>query len=255
MADASSQGGQSSPPRGWNALVHHITTHKIEFGLWLTRMATVFFTLAYYLPLFGNPYQSYYKALMANAATSALRLHQRMPRIQMTREFLAQIMLEDSAHYLFFSIIFLYGQPITVGLLPVVLFALLHAASYSLTLLDALGQNSWWGARMLISLVELQSRNILRMAAFTEIFLMPLVVILIFTGRANIITPFLYFRFLGLRYSSRRNPYSRTMFHELRLAVDEFAPRLPEAVRNMVYKAVNFISNLAPVTNYQQWAF
>ena len=34
---------------------------------------------------------------------------------------------------------------------------------------------SWWGARFLISLVELHSRNILRMVAFSEIFLMPLV--------------------------------------------------------------------------------
>ena len=44
------------------------------------------------------------------------------------------------------------------------------------------GQNSWWGARLLISLVELQSRNILRMVAFQEIFLLPLSVFMIFAG-------------------------------------------------------------------------
>ena len=47
--------------------------------------------------------------------------------------------MEDSAHYLFFSIIFIFAAPITLVLAPVVLFAVLHFASYSLTLLDMLG--------------------------------------------------------------------------------------------------------------------
>ena len=55
---------------------------------------------------------------------------------------------EDAAHYLIFSMLFLYAAPITLVLAPVFLFALLHFASYSLTLLDTLGQNSWWGARI-----------------------------------------------------------------------------------------------------------
>jgi hypothetical protein len=37
---------------------------------------------------------------MANAATSALRLHQRVPSVQLSRQFLAGLLLEDSAHYL-----------------------------------------------------------------------------------------------------------------------------------------------------------
>lgn len=74
--------------------------------------------------------------LLANAATSALRLHQRMPRLSFTREYLALLLVEDSCHYLFFSLVFLYVNPFILILLPVVLFAILHAASYSLTLLD-----------------------------------------------------------------------------------------------------------------------
>jgi len=221
------------------ALLAHVGAHKIECGLWATRVATVAFALAYFLPVFGNnPHDGYYKTLAASAATSALRLHQRLPRVQLNREFLAQLVAEDSAHYLFFALIFLFAQPVTVALLPVTLFATLHAASYSLTLLDCLGQTSWWGARMLISLVELQSRNILRMVAFSEIFLMPLMVVLIFTGRASLLSPFLYYRFLGFRYASRRNPYCRTMFHELRLAAEEAAssPRMPQALRSLVFR-------------------
>ena len=38
---------------------------------------------------------------------------------------------------------------------------------------------------MMISLVELQSRNILRMVAFQEIFLLPFSVLMIFAGTCN----------------------------------------------------------------------
>lgn len=74
--------------------------------------------------------------LLANAATSALRLQQRMPALQFSREYLAALLVEDSCHYLFFSVIYLYVSPFIMILLPVILFAILHAASYSLTLLD-----------------------------------------------------------------------------------------------------------------------
>lgn len=84
----------------------------------------------------SNATTAYNKVLLANAATSALRLHQRLPRISLTREFLAQLLVEDSCHYLFFSLTFLYVQPMVLILFPVVLFAVLHSASYSLTLLD-----------------------------------------------------------------------------------------------------------------------
>jgi len=240
----------SNPPqeRGWLVFKHHVLTHKIDLALWATRLATIIFSIGYILPIFGNPYNSYYKVLMANAATSALRLHQRLPQVQLSRQFLAQFLLEDAAHYLFFSLIFLYASPITLVLAPVFLFALLHFASYSLALLDTLGQNSWWGARMMISLVELQSRNILRMVAFNEMFLMPFCIMMIFTGKTTIITPFLYYRFLGLRYGSRRNPYCRTMFHELRLSLEAIScnSRCPGFVKTVLYKGIVFASNLAP---------
>jgi len=248
MADTQQQ--QQGRQRGLGAFKQHVLEHKIDCGLWATRLATIVFTLGYIIPVLGNPHQSYYKALMANAATSALRLHQRLPQVQLTREFFFQFLLEDSAHYLFYSIIFLYAAPITLALVPVVLFALLHSASYSLTLLDTLGQNSWWGARLLISFVEFQSMNILRMVAFNEIFLLPMVIFLIMSGRTSLVTPFLYYRFLGLRYSSRRNPYCRTMFHELRLALEHLAysNKCPNIAKTLIYKVIQLVGNMAPAT-------
>jgi hypothetical protein len=235
-----------------STLVSHISAHKIDFGLWCTRVLTLYFALIYLIPFIGNPYEAYYKALAAMGATSALRLHQRLPRISFTREFLSMLLAEDSAHYLFYCMIFMYSNTITVVLMPIGMFAALHAASYTLTMLDALGmgRGSTFGlAKALVSLVELQSRNILRAAAFSEIFLLPIVIVMIFMGRATLFTPFLYYRFLSLRYASRRNPYTRNMFHELRVAIEEAAssPRFPQGARNLLHKAINFISRMAPV--------
>ena len=61
----------------------------------------------------SNTVSMYQKSLLSNAATSALRLHQRLPNFQLNREFFALLLLEDSAHYLFYSLIFVYSHPIT----------------------------------------------------------------------------------------------------------------------------------------------
>lgn len=50
-----------------------------------------------------------------------------------------------------------------------------------LILFQTLGQNSWWGARLMISIVELQTSNILRFAALSEILLMPFAIISVFS--------------------------------------------------------------------------
>ena len=107
MAD--SQGDNTNRPRGFLVLKAHVLAHKVLFQmssyyvlilcpgcqidvlLWATRVATILFTVGYILPIFGNPYNSYYKALMASAATSALRLHQRLPQVQFNREFLGKL--------------------------------------------------------------------------------------------------------------------------------------------------------------------
>lgn len=53
------------------------------------------------------------RAMLANGIICALRLHQRIPEFKLTRHHFALVMSEDSGHYLMFSLIFLFGQPIT----------------------------------------------------------------------------------------------------------------------------------------------
>lgn len=135
MSDNSTDNGNQQP-RGIEAVKNHMLANKIETALWISRVLSVFFAIGYLLPIFSSSHSAFYKVLISNAATSALRLHQRLPQIQFTKEFLALLLIEDSCHYLFFSLIFLYVQPFILIIVPVLLFAVLHSASYSLKLLD-----------------------------------------------------------------------------------------------------------------------
>ncbi|KAJ8668708.1 hypothetical protein QAD02_010371 [Eretmocerus hayati] len=248
MADTASSADASTPTieKGWPALKQQVVQDKIKVAQWAIRVITILFTFVYLIPIFGNPYDAYYKVLLSCAATNVLRLHQRLPRISFTREFLSTLFLEDSFHYLIYTSIFQYTSPVTLVIVPVFLFALLHSASYSLTLLDCLGQNSWWGARLLISLVEFQSRNILRLCALCEIIVMPLTVILIFTGRTGFLTPVVYYQFLQLRLASRRNPFTRNVFIEITNSLGVLAtnPSVPDIFRRIINSIVDMMRKM-----------
>jgi len=232
----------------WKEFLQVVTTRKVDVAMWITRLMTIVFTFLYVVPIFGSSVNFYYKALLANAATSALRLHQRVTVVSLTRVFVTQLILEDSCHYLFYSLIFVYCNPITLAILPVMLFAILHFANFSLALLDGLGCNNMWIARLFISMAEFQTVNILRGAAGAEIFTMLFTIIYTLLGRASLLTPFLYYRFLTLRYSSRRNHYTRTMFHEIRLYMDQLSvsTKCPTILSRLINKTVNLVSRLAP---------
>lgn len=36
-----------------NRLIEHVKSNKIDCGLWLTRMLTIFFAIGYIIPIFG----------------------------------------------------------------------------------------------------------------------------------------------------------------------------------------------------------
>ncbi|KAI4482942.1 hypothetical protein M0802_013583 [Mischocyttarus mexicanus] len=251
MADTASSESTSRevPNKGWLVLKQFAIDNKIKTGLWLTRLLTMIFTISYIIPIFGNVYNIYYKALMSNAATSALRLHQRLPNVQFNREFLGMLLLEDSCHYLFYSIIFLYVPPVTIVLVPIFLFAMLHVCSFSLELLDCLGHNSWWPVRLAISLVEVQSYQVLRFCAISEIIILPFTVLLVFTGRVGILTPIIYYQFLKMRLASQRNSFTRNLFYEIRNLLSTVAkkPAMPDILRQMIQGFLSLTQQMVPV--------
>ncbi|XP_014681881.1 PREDICTED: transmembrane protein 33-like [Priapulus caudatus] len=243
-------GEQTQQNQGrWAAVKEKLSANMIDTVLWLTRLSTVVFCVGFVFPLYGVQASHYQKALISNAATSALRLHQHLPAFQFSREFFARLFIEDSCHYLFYSIIFMTSYPITMVLTPVLLFAILHSTRFSLQLLTLMGSGEAWVTRKLTTLVDANNqRNILRIVACSEIFVMLAIIFLMFTGRTSIILPFVYYRFLSLRYASQRNPYSRQMFYEFRVSIEVIVnkPACPQLIRTLAYKLIGVITRLAP---------
>ncbi|KAL3880647.1 hypothetical protein ACJMK2_032871 [Sinanodonta woodiana] len=260
MADSSEQAGSPSNGSGGserrnNTVLGFMLSNKVEAALWMTRVFTVLCCILFLLPIFGgNPFSYYQRALISNAATSALRLHQRLPNFHFSREFFGLLFMEDSCHYLFFSLIFMNSYPITMALVPVFLFAILHACNYTINILDVIGPNSMMFIRNLVNKLKAQQVSVLRFVACSEIFLMPALMFMMFSGRVSILLPVVYYRFLTLRYSSRRNPYNRTLFTELRVTVDYVCnkPQCPQLIRNICSKVIDLISRLAPQVPTQQ---
>ena len=69
-----------------------------------------------------------------------------------------------------------------------------------------------------------------------------------FSGKCGIFVPFMYYRFVCMRYQSRRNPYNRVMFHELRLIAEHYTsqPTCPTMLRNLTQRIIALVSRFAP---------
>ncbi|XP_053556850.1 transmembrane protein 33 [Bombina bombina] len=238
----------SSPPQG--GAMQYLLANKLDTAMWLSRWFTVYCSALFILPILGlhEAANFYQRALLANALTSALRLHQRLPNFQLSRAFLTQALLEDSCHYLLYSLIFVNSYPVTMSIFPVLLFSLLHASTYTKKVLDAKGINSMPFIRSLLEKLNANQQNILKFIACNEIFLMPATVFMLLSGQGNLLQSFIYYRFLTLRYSSRRNPYCRTLFAELRIILEHLImkPACPDFVRRICLNSIAFVSRLAP---------
>lgn len=235
------------------SILNYVMQDKISALLFLTRLFTIVCTFFFIIPISGyNLNALYLKSLMSCAATSALKLHQRMTGIpfQLNRVYFANLMLEDSFHYLLYALIFMNNVPITIVLMPPTGFALLHVANYLKTLINLNGdQTSFSLIRKMVTLVCSKDKDIMRFVAINEIIILPTIVIMILAGKSTVFMPFVYYRFLSMRYQSRRNPYNKLMFYELRLTVEHYtnSPSCPQIVRNISQRLIGFILRLSPV--------
>merc|ERR1711981_366435 len=212
--------------------------NKLDAAAWCIRIYIVFMAIFYMLLGGALPAveSNYKKCLIANALVACIRLHQRMggQSFSLSREHMEQVFKEDSAHYLIFSIIFLM-QPIriTMALMPIALMAAIHAVKYCYKVLDTTG---WNVGRNLLNFVAVKQQVLFRLVALTEIFIMPALVVMVFLGRAQLFSPFLYYRYVKLRYGSVRNAYSRQVFYELRVAGDQYknSPKVPGILKKAI---------------------
>lgn len=236
-------------PSNPQSFKQYLIWHRLDFTLWILRFLIVIFFLNYLIPIFGSDSnQLYKKILLAQLAVSFLRLYQRLPLFQATRDYLLLALKEDSSHYIAYCAIFFNNSPLFIILLPIVLFAFLHFTSHLQVLLNLFCANSLWTLHLLVSIAEINSRNILRAVSLIEILLMPITVLLTLSGKMSILTPIVYYNFLVYRYTSRRNPYTRNMFHELRVVFERFAlnPSTPTFIRVSIKATINFVTRLKP---------
>lgn len=59
-------------------------------------------------------------------------------------------------------------------------------------------------------------------------------------------TAIVYYNFLIMRYSSRRNPYTRFAFTELRMRAELLGSWSPPFVRKIIFSGIGFVNRLAP---------
>jgi len=249
--DETSGSSTASGGGGISRIIEHMKGRKVDALLWLLRAVTVIFGILYVFPINVNQVSCYQKVLMAGAATNALRLHQRLGgAFQLNLAFFQQLFVEDACHYLFYSVIFIGVHPVTMALMPVFFFALLHWTSFTIQLLNVGGYSNGFVWRLLTKFVDQYSQTLLQVIACCEIFLMPMVIFMIFTGRSNLLIPFVYYRFLTLRYLSRRNPSTRVAFQQMRYALEQAVnrPNCPAILRNVAYKLIAVVCRLGPQT-------
>jgi len=239
MADS----GDAPPQRP--SLSEYIQVDRISFVMFLLRVFTLYAGLMAIL----NPYSAHFsKVLMASAAVNALRLHQRIPRISFSAQTLQNVLAEDSGHYLAFSLMFLSArQSASMVIMPLIAFALMHSCSYIAKLFNETNCKQISFVQNAVNYIRSKNTSLLQFIAMNEIFLMPMVIYLAFTGH-GIFLPIIYYRFLLLRYSSERNPYNRMCFQQLNALCMEFArrPSCPGVVRSIIFKGQEVIARMAP---------
>ena len=248
-----SQNSTTTSPRNSTraspSLIQILLDRKIDSILLLSRLATIIFTIFYFLHSLrptNEPNVYYSKALLSSIVTSALRLRQRIPQFELSREFFFNLIREDSAHYLIYSFLFLSGSPMTIVLLPICTYAMLHSCSFLSQILT-----DYPRIKLTLDRITASHGNVLRFIALNEIILMPILILSIFIARSNLLLIFMYYRFLTLRYMSHRNPYTKILFTELRVQAEQLCnhPSCPRFITRLCHGSISFINRLAPMQN------
>ncbi|KAK0416070.1 hypothetical protein QR680_012280 [Steinernema hermaphroditum] len=251
-SSSSAQGSNSSTssPR-FASMMDYMKANQMDSILFLCRLVTVFFSICYILPFGSMSTTAYTRAFAAAAATNVFRLRQRLTWFAFSREFLAYMILEDSAHYVMYCIIFITSAPVTMALIPIAFYGVWNSAKFFVAMCNATGNGDSKMCRLVNEQVQKHTANLLGIIACAEIFVFPVFVAMIFMGKVSIFFPLIYGRFLSLRYMSRRNPYTRTAFYQLKCSVHQGVnhPSCPQLVRNIAYKGIELIERFAPATS------
>ena len=203
---------------------------------------------------FFNPslaFSSYQRVMFAFGLASVIRLSQRLGPVQFTKEYMISVVLEDSAHYMLYSCNFYAHKPTTIIAFIPTLYCALQASAFATTMLGECSNSTWNMLKVQLGKMKEKQQQLLRVVATAEIFILPLVGVQLFTGQCgSILTPLVYYQFLVLRYMSRRNPYVKNAFSEMKVVVNQmiYSQSCPGFVRSIVSKAMGLIERMSPVS-------
>lgn len=202
---------------GLETFTDYVKSNFVDFALAVTRTITVLCTISYLIGFPGPSANRFRQALSSNAATSFFRLQQRRPMPpynQLGHQYFLLLASEDSMHYLIFSLTFLVGRPITLALLPCVLYAVFNLARYAIDMLDKFGDSRRMKPKI-SDLITKYQQSLLHTVALSEITLMPVTVVGMLTGSVSTLVPFVYLAFLNGRYNSTRNAHLKLLVSQI----------------------------------------
>ncbi|KAI9557963.1 hypothetical protein GHT06_014714 [Daphnia sinensis] len=235
------------PPSRFRTIGAHFLRNKIDYILGFIWFSSICFTVIYVIPFLRSECEDmYYRTLIAHSATSLLRLYKKFHQsIQFNFEFMEQLLLDDSTHNLLYSLMFYCFPPFPWIWLPIFLFALLHVTNYGVQVVECFSPSAFGLLKKGFELMELQSINILKIIAITEVFILFIIPFSLlsfsFSGLAlATVTVFVYEKFLILRYMSKQNPFTRIVFGEfieqLEICTDQSSASA--CVRNFSYALI-----------------
>lgn len=256
MAESSQQNGHHQPPSPPTTLKEFLLSDVWSSVLFALRVIVFVTGLLATIPLLGSrmAVNCYVVCLRCGLFLYSLRFLQRKNQTQVpvfSRQFIDFFISEDSGHYLWYCFFYQGYYPSPLLLFPILLYTVFQVPKYFSELSKFLSPSIRSPAGRLHNYIHSKQPSILRFIASAEIFLMIVVTYNLLSGSGNLLAPVVHYYFLKWRYQSRRNPYVRIMFGELRIVMQTVSSsqKCPQFLKNFIERSVAYLSSLAPPLN------
>eukprot|EP00051_Salpingoeca_urceolata_P027760 m.483166 g.483166 ORF g.483166 m.483166 type:complete len:272 (-) comp22802_c0_seq1:127-942(-) len=225
------QGQGQAPPAGAGAapqqrqgIVGLLTSQPSSTVLFVARIASVVFSVLFLVSTGFASLNNYRLALKMGTLSSAIRLYQRVADTppSLTLQFFRTLLLEDSFHYVLYTILLLGVKPSLVFLSPVAIFAFFHSTIFLRKLLTASNVGVLQRLVPTIGRLDTLATSGFVLVAKAELFIFFIIVFQTVTMMSGkyLVALAAYPQFMLLRYFSRRNPHFRTVVAGLEQTLD-----------------------------------
>ncbi|KAJ3084655.1 hypothetical protein HDU99_008401 [Rhizoclosmatium hyalinum] len=218
------------------------------FVFWFLGHATTVIQTLIYIIFSGA--RNYTKAIWAILLSYGIILYKAhgTPKLNNIQMYVQRIMVDENTQYLLLALIWWTSKPIWVVLLPFATFSVFHAANYMRTELipTVIPSTSPFYVISSTKVIPLLTHfsqtyqaKCLRAVSYLEVFfILPYLIVFVFTGKVSFMTPFIFVQFLRFRYQF--SPMTREAFAELKRRADGVF--MGGAYQGYYLQAVEFIS-------------